>query len=205
MSAETPTGVATAATYADEFTRDEFLVQQIAGRMATVTICKVVAVGEGNNTLAKVGYVDIQPQVQQMTGAGLALPHGIIHNVPFLRLQGGKNAIVIDPQVGDLGIALFCSHDISKVKNTRAEGLPGSRRRFDWGDALYLGGILNGAPEQYIWFDSAGDIRMKPKTKVYIDGALDVTGEVTGNGIPLSTHRHGGVDTGSGTSGGPEA
>lgn len=203
MADESPTGVASASTFADAVSQQEFQIQQLVGRMATVTICKVVAVGDGNGTLAPVGFVDLQPLVQQMTGAGLAHPHGISHNVPYLRLQGGQNAVIIDPVVGDIGIALFASHDISKVKSTKAEALPGSRRRFDMGDALYLGGILNGTPEQYIWFDSEGDIHLKPKTTVYVDGDVEITGECTASGIPLSTHTHGGVDAGSDDTGGP--
>lgn len=38
---------------------------------------------------------------------------------------------------------------------------------------------------------------------VNITGNLTVNGEVTGNDIPLSTHKHTGVQTGSGTSGSP--
>lgn len=41
------------------------------------------------------------------------------------------------------------------------------------------------------------------KSDVKIEGDLVVTGEVTGNGIKLSKHKHTGVDRGQGTSGGP--
>lgn len=199
-----PTGFATANNYGDDYAQTEFMVQQLQGRMATATICKVVAIAQGaDDSVSPVGLVDLQPIVQQMSGAGLGVSHGIIHNVPYVRVQGGVNAVIIDPKVGDIGIAIFCSHDITKVKSTKSESPPGSRRRFDWGDALYMGGILNGTPENYIQFDSNGDIRLKPASKVYITGDLEVTGEVTGNGIPLSTHKHGGVQTGSGDTGGP--
>lgn len=209
MADEKPTGVAQAGNFADPYSAAEFMVQQITNRMATATIVKVVAVGDDNNELAPVGTVDIQPIVQQMTGAGIAVPHGIIHNVPFLRIQGGKNAVIIDPQVDDLGIAIFASHDITKVKSTKDEALPGSRRRYDWGDALYLGGVLNDTPEQYIWFDSEGDIHIKPKTTLYVDGDVEVTGTVTASedvvadGVSLHDHTHSGVQTGSGDTGAP--
>lgn len=198
-----PTGTATAPSFGGDYSSLEFIIQQITGRMATVTICKVVAVGDGSGSVGPVGMVDVQPMVQQMTGQGTALDHGIIHNVPFSRFQGGASAILIDPQVGDIGIALFASHDITKVKSTKDVALPGSRRRYDWGDALYIGGILNGTPEQYIWFDSSGDVHIKPASTVYVDGDVVVTGEVTASGIALSTHTHGGVQTGSGDTGGP--
>ncbi|MNT77365.1 hypothetical protein D3C86_1860350 [compost metagenome] len=37
-----------------------------------------------------------------------------------------------------------------------------------------------------------------------VDAQVNVTGDVIVNGIPFSTHVHGGVTPGSGTSGGPQ-
>ena len=99
-----------------------------------------------------VGYVDVQPLVNQVDGFGSAIPQGRLHNIPYLRMQGGVNAIILDPQVGDIGVCVFSDRDISSVKTTKARANPGSRRRFDVADGLYLGGMLNGAPSQYIEF-----------------------------------------------------
>ncbi len=53
----------------------------------------------------------------------------------------------------------------------------------------------------------AGAINMTAPAGVKITGNLNVTGEITGKSdttpIPLTTHRHTGVTTGGGTSGGP--
>ena len=38
---------------------------------------------------------------------------------------------------------------------------------------------------------------------VVVNGTIEATGEITGNSIPLSAHKHSGVQTGSGTSGLP--
>ena len=192
-----PIGAATPENYGDAYSRLEFMVSQLAGRMATVTICEVMAV------YSDMQMVDVKPLVQQMTGGGLAVSHGNIHNVPYVRLQGGVCAVILDPVVGDKGIALFASHDISKVKNTRAEALPGSRRRFDWADALYVGGILNGTPTSYVQFDANGDIHLKPAATVYVAGAIEATGDVMANGISLTQHKHSGVATGGSETGVP--
>lgn len=196
------TGYASAHDQGDDFAQLNFMVQQMVGQIATATIVKVLAV---NNTggVSPVGLLDCQPIVQQMDGEGKAVDHVTMHNVPYFRLQGGQNAVIMDPAVGDIGVAIFASHDISRVKNTRKPGLPGSRRRFDWADGLYLGGFLNGTPEHYVRFDSSGDIHLKPATKVYVEGDLEATGDVKASGISLLHHRHTGVQTGSGTSGGP--
>jgi len=111
---------------------------------------QVVAV----NTTAET--VDIHPLVNMVDGYGNATPHGVIYGCPYFRLQAGNSAIVIDPVAGDIGIALFADRDISAVIATHAQANPGSSRAFDMADGIYLGGVLNPAPTQYIRFDSAG-------------------------------------------------
>jgi hypothetical protein len=198
---ELPAGYAGARDIGDDFSALSFVIRQMIGQTATATLVRVLAINRSD--IAPVGYLDCQPLVQQMDGAGRAQAPAILHNLPWFRLQGGVNAVILDPAVGDIGIAVFASHDISRVKNTRATGLPGSRRRFDWGDGLYLGGFLNGTPQNYVRFDSNGDIHLKPASKLHVEGDVQVTGDVTASGISLTGHVHSGVQTGSGTSGGP--
>lgn len=81
---------------------------------------------------------------------GVPVPHGILYNVPYIRLQGGARAFVCDPAVGDIGLIIVCGRDISTVKTTRDAAAPGSFRQHDMADALYLGGLLNAAPTEYI-------------------------------------------------------
>lgn len=138
-------------TGSTEFDALQFISRQVLNKVATATLVQVKAVQPGGT--GPVGLVDVQPMVAQLDGYGNAVPHGTIFNVPYLRLQGGASAIIIDPVVGDIGLAWFASHDISSVKQTKKPGLPGSRRRFDWADALYMGGLLNGAPQQFIQID----------------------------------------------------
>jgi hypothetical protein len=173
------------------------------------------------DAMAPVGFVDILPLVHQIDGRGTATPHGTIHNVPYFRLQGGANAVIIDPKVGDIGLAQFASRDISAVKKTKGPNVPGSRRRFSPSDALYIGGFLNGVPTQYIRFSAAG-IELVSPTQVRIqapdiqlvgpthttgavtgDSTAVYDGNVTGGGISLDTHHHTGVQTGGGNTGGP--
>jgi hypothetical protein len=88
--------------------------------------------------------------------AGNPIPHDVIHNLPYFRLQGGTNAVIVDPDVGDKGFAVFCSRDISAVKRTKAIANPGSSRRFNWADGLYVGGVLNGTPANYVEVSPSG-------------------------------------------------
>jgi hypothetical protein len=186
--------------YADgatDFGQLQFVIKQMIGRTATATLVQIKAV-TNDGGVSPVGFVDVNPLVAQLDGNGQPTPHGIIHNVPYLRLQGGTNAVIIDPVVGDIGIAVFASRDISSVKKNKAPSNPGSRRKFSMADALYIGGVLNGVPANYIRFTSTGDIELKPATMVTVMGDLVVTGDVlTGaDGISSATHTH--SDSGAG-------
>lgn len=132
-----------------------FIVQSILGRARTCVLVKVMAI-EAAGELAPVGTLDAMPLVNQVDGIGTSTPHATIFNLPYLRLQGGANAVVMDPQVGDIGIAVIADRDSSAVKATKAQANPGSKRRFDLADGIYVGGILNGAPDQYVRFTDEG-------------------------------------------------
>ncbi len=136
---------------ASEFNAMLFMVRQVLNRANTATLVQIKAV-TNNGGLSPVGFVDVVPLVAQVDGAGNATPHGIVYNLPYHRLQGGANAIILDPQIGDIGIAVFADHDISSVKTKKAAATPGSMRRFDMADGMYLGGFLNGVPNQYVQF-----------------------------------------------------
>jgi phage baseplate assembly protein gpV len=91
-----------------------------------------------------------------------------IYNVPYFRLQGGANGVIIDPQKGDIGICVFASRDISTVKGTKKQGNPGSHRQYNFADGMYLGGVLNGAPTQYVQFSAAG-IKIHSPTAIILE------------------------------------
>ena len=180
----------------------DFIVRQIAGRMATCTLVIVRAVNGD-------GTVDIQPMVAQIDGEGNATPHGIIHGAPFMRVQGGTAAIIIDPVVGDIGIAVFGREDLSSVKANKAPSNPGSRRRYSYSDALYIGGLLNGTPTQSIQIGPMGTTITDPNGVTVNSPRTHFTGDITTgagstfNGKSFDSHVHSGVATGSGNSGPP--
>ncbi|MHB8803583.1 MAG: hypothetical protein ACYC5U_12690, partial [Rhodocyclaceae bacterium] len=68
----------------------------------------------------------------------------------------------------DIGVAVFASRDISQVKTTKKQGNPGSHRQYSFADGMYLGGMLNGTPTQYIQFSTAG-IRIHSPTAVVLE------------------------------------
>lgn len=211
----------------------EFFISQFVNRIWTSTIVVVTSVSNTGN-LAGAGTVSIQPLVGQIDSAGKVYPFNTpVYDVPYFRVQGGADAMILDPKNGDIGIAIFASRDITVAKNTKAASPPGSDRKFDISDAFYLGGILNGTPNQYVRFSATG-IELVSPTKVTISApvaeidapSIILNGAVSqGSGsnagaatftngattpmdfvagtISLKTHKHSGVQTGSGNSGNP--
>lgn len=144
-----------------EFNRLRFIADQAIRKIQTAIPVRVDAV-TNDGGLAPVGFVDVTPLVNQIDGAGNPVPHVTIYNVPYFRLQGGANGVIIDPAVGDIGMAAFCSRDITKVKKTKARANPGSLRYHNFADGLYFGGFLNGTPTQYVQFSAAGIVIHSP-------------------------------------------
>lgn len=131
-----------------------FAIQQAMLKLQTSLPVRVEAVR--NTGVSPVGVVDIQVLVDMVDGQGNTVQHGTISNVPYFRLQGGTNAVIVDPSPGDIGMACFCSRDISAVKSVKDAAPPGSWRSHDFSDALYLGGFLNGTPTSYIQITQGG-------------------------------------------------
>lgn len=186
-------------------------VLSMAGANLPVRVLAVHGTG-----VQPVGLVDVQPMVHQQDGVGRTVPHGVIHNVPYIRMQGGARAILCDPAVGDIGLIVVCGRDISGVKANRAPAPPGSFRQNDMADAIYLGGLLNAAPQEYIgWV--GGDVHVQTTgafvvqaascqigCDVQVSGRVVAQGDVLAGGISLGVHTHSGVRAGADSTGAPQ-
>jgi len=205
-----------------DFNALNFIITQKLARVRTIILAKVVAVTSAGE-VAEAGLIDVQPITNMVDGDNNASQHGVIHNILYERVQGGLNAIIMDPQVGDIGRVAICDRDISANKAVRGIANPGSYRRFSFSDGVYLGGVLNGVPNQYVQFNDLGiAIVDKNGNSVVMnaDGititdcngniidmsaaAIATTGLLKNNGKAVgSTHTHSGVTTGSGDTGVP--
>lgn len=143
------------AAFTGEYERLQYMVRNVLSGVRTSLPVVIKAVTNAGS-VSPIGYVDIQPLVSQVSGNGQVFDHGIIYNVPYFRLQGGTNAVIIDPQVGDIGIALFCDRDISAVKEAKKPSAPSSKRKHDMSDAVYMGSVISATPTQYIQFNGSG-------------------------------------------------
>lgn len=135
---------------ATEYNAQTFVMRQLISEISTIKNVKVIAV----NTAAKT--VDVRPMVNQVDGNNRATPHGTIYGIPYGPWQFGKNAIIADPAVGDKGIMGCADRDISAVKATKDIAPPGSNRKYNAADGIYLGGLLNDDPDQWVKFTDTG-------------------------------------------------
>jgi hypothetical protein len=163
-----------ASDSATEFAALQFIIASYVAQLATATLVRVISC-TNTGGLSPWGTVDVQPVIAQLAGDNTAVQHQRLFRLPYVRIQGGVNAVIIDPQEGDLGVAIFASRDITALKKQEAvdqvasgaiRGVPpSSDRQYSMADGLYLGGVLNGTPEQFVQFNSSG-ITIESPTKI---------------------------------------
>lgn len=177
--------------------QDMYIINNLIANIHTMMPVKILSVTVPPDSLAPIGRCEVLPLVQQIDGSNNVYPMGKITNVPYLRVQGGKNAIVIDPQVGDVGLCGFCERDISIVKRTGELSAPDTRRKYDINSAVYMFTMMSGTPTQYIHFLENG-INIKTTGDLNINGLIikaDGT-LITKDGDTVDKHSHGGVQSG---------
>lgn len=205
-----------------------FLIDSmIRGRINTMTPVVVLSV-DATGSEGAAGRVSVRPLVSQRDADGNALDMAECFELPYMRYQGGKVAIVADPQPGDIGIAIYAQTDTSNVKDGTTEPVqPGSFRTFSQSDGWYIGGFLNQAPETFVELKQDGEIVVNAPTKIVLDsplveiagkitqtgskasgstwtgGLTNTGGSLTSNGVVLESHTHGGVTPGGGRTGTP--
>ncbi|MGF6604921.1 hypothetical protein P3T23_009677 [Paraburkholderia sp. GAS448] len=140
---------------ASEYDRHRSIVEQLLTRVRTAYLARVVAVSQ-NSSVEEAGTLDLQPLVGQLDGAGNVIAHGVIHGIPYLRLAGGANAVILDPPPGDTGLVVVCDRDSSSACANLAPAAPGSLRKHDMSDSVYATTVLSGIPQQYIAFSTSG-------------------------------------------------
>lgn len=156
-----PVGTTSLEAGLSPFNTQSYIINQFLLRTRTATLVQVQSVTNDGGVSA-VGYVDVKVLVSRTDSLGNVTDSSMIYNVPYFRLQGGTNAIILDPQVGDIGLACIADRDISSVKASKAAAAPGSGRHHNLADAIYIGGILNGVPSQYIQFGPDGITVLSP-------------------------------------------
>jgi len=209
---------------ASQYNAADFHIQQAISQISTAAVVRIVRPPydkDGKDidpgSIVPVGYVDVEPLVNQIDGRGRPTEHSTVYKLSYHRFQGGKNAIIADPEKGDIGQMVVNERDTSVVRSTNDRANPGSRRKFDKADGIYVGSPQQKEkPEQYVTFLKDGmivkdkndnTITMKPdfvkieakgntitmdNEGVHINGALiNKDGDlITKKGVNVDTHTH---------------
>lgn len=158
----------------------------------------------------------VELMIQQIDYNGQPLDIPPLVDVPVKMFSYGEFSITSEPVEGDEGLVSFSERCIDGWWLSSRKSVPLDIRFHDLSDAFFDGGYkskpnalliipncLNIAgASNYVRLLSDGTIEIKGNTTIL--GSLTVTGDVVGAGKSLSTHTHGGVQTGSGSTGTPQ-
>lgn len=147
----------------------EFFVRSLISQVVSTSLPVVVTAVERKGEEAGAGYVTVKPLLQPRNNSGDGLEVTTIPKLPYFRLQHGKAAIICDPKVGDIGLAVVAKHDISNINGSTTPKVPATYRKFDPSDSFYIGGFWGKAPEVFIHLEDEGTIKIKAPTKITIE------------------------------------
>lgn len=137
------------AVFEDESLALQYIINTIINQK--VNTCEVVRVVSVDSSEKEVSVI---PIVKNVDANGEAIEESEIYGIKYIMWQYGKNALVAEPSIGDIGIIITSKRDISKID----AGIVDSRRKFNLADSIYIGGLcgFNQAPTQFIKFDENG-------------------------------------------------
>lgn len=157
---------------ASQFNQQVFLIKQVLKQTIStaipVRVDSVERSGESGGAL----YVSATPLVAQTDADGNLLPPVSIPRLPYFRLQHGTAAIVCDPVVGDIGLAIFAQQDTSNLSGGTDPVVPGSFRCFDMSDGFYIGGFWGETPQTFVHLEQTGQITITGPQTVNVNAEV---------------------------------
>lgn len=134
----------------------------------------------------------------------------ILPSCPVLQLLAGPWRLSVPISPGVTGLVVFLSQDPAKWRAGGGVSEPGSHRRHALGFGVFVPGLLPDDQAIPQTSDSAmvldgTMIKLGADAVDFVALASKVENELQNIETALSTHTHGGVTTGSGTSGAPAA
>ena len=196
MAENTVKGQKKPNTAGSEYNALQFMIQQAMSQVSTAIPVQVQAV----NGL----FVDVLPLVSSVDGYGQAIDPTTLFHLPVFRYHAGVGAVILDPVVGDKGLAVFAQADSSNVQEgTATPQQPGSFRKHSMSDGFYIGGFHNAAPSVFIEIKQDGHVVITAPSGLTVtspsaifSGTMDISGDCTVGGISFLSHVHGGIQPG---------
>lgn len=147
----------------------EFFVKSLISKTVYTAFPVTVTAVERTGTGSGAGYVTVKPLLMPRNVEAQGIAVTTIPKLPYFRLQHGTAAVICDPKVGDIGLAVVSKHDISSIKGDNTPKVPATFREFDRSDSFYIGGFWGKAPEVFIHLEDEGTIKIKAPTKITIE------------------------------------
>lgn len=138
-----------------------FAMEMAANAKMTCTIVKVKKVTVTDD-VGPIGRVNVLPLVQMVDGIQRTTDHVTVNNLPYMRVVGGKRAIIMDPKEGDIGFVVTADRDISGVKEKKDTAPPGSGRKYNISDGMFVGAVIADKPTSYVRFVGDSTIEISP-------------------------------------------
>jgi hypothetical protein len=154
---------------------DSMMGNFLANNLNTAALVTVSGVNDTGPEGAA-GTVTCQPMVSPTDNFGAAMPTAEAFELPYFRYQGGKAAVVVDPQPGDVGLVVYTKADSSGAgPGQEGPAPPASDRPFDPANGFYLGGFKNEPPEIWIELNKDGEINIHGKADIKIETEANLT------------------------------
>ena len=150
----------------------------------------------------------VQPAIDLLHVNGSSIPRPVLLDVPVIHPAGGGYLVHIPLDVGDPVLLLFSERDIAVFKRTLEVGPPPTDAIMPLTGAVAVPGFAQTpfTAQDGLSLQSAdGSVHVRiHEGDVLIRGNVEITGTLRANGVDVgSTHRHGGVQSGSDQSGTP--
>ncbi len=176
----------------------------------------------------------VVPMVKVLTTDNRQIDRASLASIPVMLFGGGDVAISFPLKAGDLGWIKANDRDVSIVLQSYADNAPNTMRKHSFQDAVFIPDVMremeiDGEDDESAVVQmkdgsarvAVGPDRVKATVgsmsieitpagivvtgPVEFAGPVTMTAGLTVGGIPFATHKHTGVTTGVGTSGGPVA
>ncbi len=139
-------GVANYEDLTSEYNALNFIITSII--KSTVNTCYAVTVTKVDADNQK---VTVKPLIAQIDADNNKIELSEIFEIPYFRYSAGRTAVKLDPVAGDIGVLIIFKSDSNNIKTgDNSQILPNTFLNYPLYSGIYIGGMLNNDPENYI-------------------------------------------------------
>ncbi len=157
-------GIANYEDLTTEYNALNFIITSII--KSTVNTCYAVTVTKVDTDNQK---VTVKPLIAQIDADNNKIELPEIFEIPYFRYSAGRTAVKLDPVAGDIGVLIIFKSDSNNIKTgDNSQILPSSFLNYPMYSGIYIGGMLNNDPENYIEI-KGDDITINANKKIVIN------------------------------------